>query len=200
MHFIEKYGMMALRIPSKFDMRRFCRATGATAMTKLQAPGPAELGYVKHMVVEEIGNVNCVVLQQVRRRRRGGGGGGVGVGAPGGGGGVASQFSELLYFFRHAQKRYRPPIPPHTHAQDAALGSVATVVLRGSTEGFLDDVERAVDDGVNAYKVGWVGWGRGWLVGRGIEGLDWVLWVPCGWRRVVQHGVRTLLPAHWPPT
>ena len=29
---------------------------------------------------------------------------------------------------------------------------MATVVLRGSTEGFLDDVERAVDDGVNAYK------------------------------------------------
>jgi hypothetical protein len=37
--------------------------------------------------------------------------------------------------------------------QDAALGSVATIVLRGSTEGFLDDVERAVDDGINAYKV-----------------------------------------------
>jgi hypothetical protein len=65
MHFIEKYGMMALRIPSKFDMRRFCRATGATAMTKLQAPGAADLGYVKHVVVREIGNVNCVVLQQV---------------------------------------------------------------------------------------------------------------------------------------
>jgi hypothetical protein len=29
---------------------------------------------------------------------------------------------------------------------------VATVVLRGSTEAFLDDVERAVDDGVNAFK------------------------------------------------
>jgi chaperonin GroEL (HSP60 family) len=28
------------------------------------------------------------------------------------------------------------------------------VMLRGSTEGFLDDVERAVDDGINAYKVG----------------------------------------------
>jgi chaperonin GroEL (HSP60 family) len=37
--------------------------------------------------------------------------------------------------------------------QDASLGSVATIVLRGSTEGFLDDVERAVDDGINAYKV-----------------------------------------------
>lgn len=30
---------------------------------------------------------------------------------------------------------------------------LATLLLRGSTEGFLDDVERAVDDGINAYKV-----------------------------------------------
>lgn len=29
MHFIEKHGMMAVRIPSKFELRRFCRATGA---------------------------------------------------------------------------------------------------------------------------------------------------------------------------
>lgn len=31
--------------------------------------------------------------------------------------------------------------------------TVATVVLRGSTDSILDDLERAVDDGVNTYKV-----------------------------------------------
>ena len=25
LHFVEKYDMMAVRIPSKFDLRRFCR-------------------------------------------------------------------------------------------------------------------------------------------------------------------------------
>lgn len=50
---------------------------------------------------------------------------------------------------RLCQLTLRPAAAP----QDESLGSVATVVLRGSTEGFLDDVERAVDDGVNAYKV-----------------------------------------------
>jgi T-complex protein 1 subunit theta len=30
---------------------------------------------------------------------------------------------------------------------------VATVLLRGSTDSILDDLERAVDDGVNTYKV-----------------------------------------------
>ena len=32
-------------------------------------------------------------------------------------------------------------------------GAVATVVLRASTSNLLDDIERAVDDGVNSYKV-----------------------------------------------
>lgn len=36
--------------------------------------------------------------------------------------------------------------------QDAALGTISTIVLRGSTEGFLDDVERAVNDAINTYK------------------------------------------------
>lgn len=36
--------------------------------------------------------------------------------------------------------------------QGGTAGKVATVVLRGATEQMLDDVERAVDDGVNAYK------------------------------------------------
>ena len=31
LHFIEKYGMMALRIPSKFDLRRFCRCAPSPA-------------------------------------------------------------------------------------------------------------------------------------------------------------------------
>lgn len=37
--------------------------------------------------------------------------------------------------------------------QDASAGAVSTVVLRASTEQLLDDLERAVDDGVNTYKV-----------------------------------------------
>ena len=37
--------------------------------------------------------------------------------------------------------------------QDAAAGAVSTVVLRASTDQLLDDLERAIDDGVNTYKV-----------------------------------------------
>lgn len=37
MHFIEKFGLMAVRIPSKFDLRRFCRS----ATPKCLPPGPS---------------------------------------------------------------------------------------------------------------------------------------------------------------
>lgn len=37
--------------------------------------------------------------------------------------------------------------------QDEAAGRVSTVVLRAATDQLLDDLERAVDDGVNTYKV-----------------------------------------------
>lgn len=72
----------------------------ATHTQPLCSPAlPRPLPAPQHLVVEEIGGVNCCVLRQ-----------------------------------------------------DASLGSIATVVLRGSTEGMLDDVERAVNDGVNAFK------------------------------------------------
>lgn len=32
-------------------------------------------------------------------------------------------------------------------------GAIATLVLRGSTDNLMDDIERAVDDGVNSFKV-----------------------------------------------
>ncbi len=99
MHFLEKYGIMALKIPSKFELRRFCRATNAVALIKLDPPTADELGFASSCSVEEIGGTRCVVVRQ----------------------------------------------------QDAG-SAVTTVVLRGATENMMDDVERAVDDGVNAYK------------------------------------------------
>ena len=42
------------RIPSKFDLRRFCRATGATALVAVQAPTADELGFAKELTVEEV--------------------------------------------------------------------------------------------------------------------------------------------------
>lgn len=35
LHYMNKYNLMAVRIPSKFDLRRLCKTVGATAHTKL---------------------------------------------------------------------------------------------------------------------------------------------------------------------
>ncbi|KAI4348445.1 hypothetical protein L6164_009168 [Bauhinia variegata] len=99
LHFCERYKLMVLKISSKFELRRFCRTTGAVAILKLSQPNPDDLGYVDFVSIEEIGGVRVTVV----KNEEGG-------------------------------------------------NSVSTVVLRGSTDSILDDLERAVDDGVNTYK------------------------------------------------
>ncbi|XP_059149519.1 T-complex protein 1 subunit theta-like [Physella acuta] len=42
--------------------------------------------------------------------------------------------------------------PVITFKQDQKESPIATVVIRGSTENIMDDIERAVDDGVNTFK------------------------------------------------
>ncbi|CAL9112136.1 unnamed protein product [Musa acuminata var. zebrina] len=99
LHFCERYKLMVLKISSKFELRRFCRTTGAVALLKLSQPNSDELGYADSISVEEVGGVRVTIV-----KNEGGG------------------------------------------------NSVSTVVLRGSTDSILDDLERAVDDGVNTYK------------------------------------------------
>ncbi|VFQ92741.1 unnamed protein product [Cuscuta campestris] len=99
LHFCERYKLMVLKISSKFELRRFCRTTGAVGLLKLSQPNADDLGYVDSVSVEEIGGIRVTIV----RNEEGG-------------------------------------------------NSVSTVVLRGSTDSILDDLERAVDDGVNTYK------------------------------------------------
>ncbi|XP_058727397.1 T-complex protein 1 subunit theta-like [Vicia villosa] len=99
LHFCERYKLMVLKISSKFELRRFCRTTGATAKLKLSQPNPDDLGHVDSVSVEEIGGARVTIVKN-----------------------------------------------------EVEGNSVSTVVLRGSTDSILDDLERAVDDGVNTYK------------------------------------------------
>lgn len=54
------------RIPSKFDLRRFCRAVGASALVSLGAPRADELGFAGLLEVREVGGANVTVLSQVQ--------------------------------------------------------------------------------------------------------------------------------------
>jgi T-complex protein 1 subunit theta len=99
MHFINKYDMMAVRLTSKWDIRRLARATGATALPRMTAPTAEELGMADNVYVDELGDTSIVVFK------------------------VGNKESK-----------------------------VSTIVIRGSTDNYMDDIERAIDDGVNVFK------------------------------------------------
>jgi len=98
-HYINKYNMMAVRLMSKWDIRRLARATGATALPRMTAPTAEELGRADTVYVDELGDTEVVV-------------------------------------FKVGDKESR----------------VSTIVIRGATDNYMDDIERAVDDGVNVFK------------------------------------------------
>ena len=98
-HFFEKYKIMALKIMSKWELKRIARAVGATPIIKLETPKPDELGYADEVHFKEISSTKCIVFRR-----------------------------------------------------DQDENKMATIVLRGSTTNLLDDVERAIDDGINTIK------------------------------------------------
>lgn len=99
-HFCDKFNLMVIKMQSKFDLRRICLATGATAVVRIGPCTPEELGFC-----------SCVEVREIAGRK-------------------------LLVFDQKLD-------------EDT---SVATIVIRASTQNVLNDVERAVDDGVNAVK------------------------------------------------
>ena len=99
MHFLNRFGILVIKIQSKFELRRVCRVVGATPLARLGAPMPDEMGSVDVVETLEIGGDRVTVFRQ-----------------------------------------------------ESEVTRTATIVLRGATQNHLDDVERAVDDGVNVVK------------------------------------------------
>lgn len=100
MHFIEKFKMMCIRIQSKFELRRLCRAVKARPMVTVGPVSPDDQGFCSGIKVREVGSKRVTVFSQ--------------------------------------------------DSKDDT--SVATILLRASTNNILNDVDRAIDDGVNVVK------------------------------------------------
>ena len=64
LHYLNRAGILALRVPSKFDLRRVCRSTGATALARVEAPNAADLGFAAKVAEREVGGTRCVVIEQ----------------------------------------------------------------------------------------------------------------------------------------
>lgn len=100
LHFLDKYGIMVLKIQSKFDLRRICGALGATAVVRLGPCTPEEMGECSSIEVKEIAGRKITILSQ--------------------------QLDEDT--------------------------SVSTIAIRAATENLINDVERALDDGIHSFK------------------------------------------------
>jgi T-complex protein 1 subunit theta len=99
LHYLNRYGILVIKVLSKFELRRLCRVVGATPLARLGAPMPDEMGTIDIVETMEIGGDRVTVFRQENEQTR-----------------------------------------------------TATLVLRGATQNHLDDVERAIDDGVNVVK------------------------------------------------
>merc|ERR1719468_42692 len=62
-HFLNKYKILALKITSKFELRRVCRTVGATSIIRTGPPLPEELGYVESCKVEEYASQKLTVMK-----------------------------------------------------------------------------------------------------------------------------------------
>ncbi|CAM0142940.1 T-complex protein 1 subunit theta [Umbelopsis sp. WA50703] len=100
LHYLNRYNIMAVKVLSKFDLRRLCRVIGATALARLGAPMAEEMGYCDIVETVEIGGDRVTVFRQ----------------------------------------------------EELDKSRTSTIVLRGATQNSLDDLERAIDDGVNVIK------------------------------------------------
>jgi T-complex protein 1 subunit theta len=99
LHYLEKYKIMVLKLTSKFELKRVCKCTGATPVTRTIGPKPDQLGYADEVVVQEIGSQNVTLFKRENEATK-----------------------------------------------------LCTLILRGNTQNLLDDLERAVNDGVHAYR------------------------------------------------
>jgi len=63
-HFFEKYGIMAIKIMSKWELKRIARAVGATPIVKLTTPSAEEMGYADDVRFKEISSRWCTVFRR----------------------------------------------------------------------------------------------------------------------------------------
>eukprot|EP00124_Ichthyophonus_hoferi_P005742 Ihof_evm1s931 gene=Ihof_evmTU1s931 len=63
-NFCNKYNLMVVRVQSKFDLRRLCKAIGAIALARMGPPMAEEIGYCDEVRVVEMGDTALTVFDQ----------------------------------------------------------------------------------------------------------------------------------------
>lgn len=64
LHYFNKYEILILKVPSKFDLRRICQVCGATPLPRLGAPMVDEMGEIDVIETKEIGGDRVTIFRQ----------------------------------------------------------------------------------------------------------------------------------------
>jgi T-complex protein 1 subunit theta len=64
LHYLNRAGILVIKVLSKFELRRLCRVVGATPLARLGAPMPDEMGAVDIVETLEIGGDRVTVFRQ----------------------------------------------------------------------------------------------------------------------------------------
>eukprot|EP01100_Stratorugosa_tubuloviscum_P000804 TRINITY_DN117_c3_g3_i1.p1 TRINITY_DN117_c3_g3~~TRINITY_DN117_c3_g3_i1.p1 ORF type:complete len:553 (-),score=330.12 TRINITY_DN117_c3_g3_i1:117-1742(-) len=64
LHFIERRQILIIKIQSKFDIRRACKATGATPLVRMGAPMAEEIGTCDEVSVDEVSGSKICIFKQ----------------------------------------------------------------------------------------------------------------------------------------
>jgi len=62
-HYLNKYRIFAIKISSKFELRRVCRTVGAVSIIRQGPPLPEECGYVESIKVEEVSSQKLCIIK-----------------------------------------------------------------------------------------------------------------------------------------
>jgi len=62
-HYLNKYRIFAIKISSKFELRRVCRTVGAVSIIRQGPPLPEECGYVESIKIEEVSSQKLCIIK-----------------------------------------------------------------------------------------------------------------------------------------
>jgi T-complex protein 1 subunit theta len=62
-HYLEAHDIMALQLPSNWDIRRLCRAVGAVPLLRISAPTEEEIGRCPKVECQEVGSTALVAFE-----------------------------------------------------------------------------------------------------------------------------------------
>ncbi|KAI9501185.1 T-complex protein 1 theta subunit [Coemansia spiralis] len=63
-HYLNRLDMIAVKCPSKFELRRLCRVVGANPLARFGVPMAEEMGYCDELRTDEIGGDRVTIIRQ----------------------------------------------------------------------------------------------------------------------------------------